>query len=260
VRTLLDGLARLGDSKTKRCSSWDVDGRNKDFWIVEPGETRALADIAGPGAITHIWMVQNSHYREVLIRITYDDSPAPSVLSPLGDFFGRGHFIGCNLSITNFQGTCWGEGDDMIWVDGYKWPPELHGTGSEDYLSQVWGMQPNAFLRSGSSIHERHTHGYQTSYVHHVENPVRFTKELKVTIEQGHGNHLAHEVSSVACWYAEEPAAAIEPPPVEKRLPVLRDNKGTWLIEEKNQVTSRVIEPNDEMKSMKARWTEKQNP
>ena len=28
----------------------------------------------------------------------------------------------------------------MIWVDGYKWPPELHGTGSEDYLNQAWQL------------------------------------------------------------------------------------------------------------------------
>jgi magnesium transporter len=35
----------------------------------------------------------------------------------------------------------------MIWVDGYKWPPDIHGTGSEDYLNQAWGMQENAFLR-----------------------------------------------------------------------------------------------------------------
>jgi len=108
---------------------------------------------------------------------------------------GRGHYIGCNLSVTNFQGTWWGEGDDMIWVDGYKWPPDLHGTGSEDYLNQAWGMQPNAFLRNGSSIHESNTGGYQTSYVLHLENPVRFTREIKVTIEHGHGNHLCNEMS-----------------------------------------------------------------
>ena len=75
----------------------------------------------------------------------------------------------------------------MIWVDGYKWPPELHGTGSEDYLNQAWGMQDNAFLMNGSSIYERNTGGYQTSYVFHLTNPVRFEKEIKVTIEHGHG-------------------------------------------------------------------------
>jgi hypothetical protein len=44
---------------------------------------------------------------------------------------GTGHYIGCNLSVTNFQGTWWGEGDDMIWVYGYKWPPDLYGTGQK---------------------------------------------------------------------------------------------------------------------------------
>ena len=95
----------------------------------------------------------------------------------------------------------------MIWVDGYRWPPDLHGTGSEDYLNQAWGMQPNAFLRNGSSIYEGDTGGYQTSYVHHLENPVRFEREIRVTIEHGHGNHLCNEMSSVAYWYGDRPRA-----------------------------------------------------
>ncbi len=84
----------------------------------------------------------------------------------------------------------------MIWVDGYKWPPDLHGTGSEDYLNQAWGMQDNAFLMNGSSIYEQNTGGYQTSYVFHLTNPVRFSESIRATIE--HGNHLANEMSSVA--------------------------------------------------------------
>ena len=95
----------------------------------------------------------------------------------------------------------------MIWVDGYKWPPDLHGTGSEDYLNQAWGMQENAFAHNGSSIYENNTDGYQTSYVYHLENPVRFEKEIRVTIEHGHGNHLRNETSSVAYWYQIEPHA-----------------------------------------------------
>jgi hypothetical protein len=183
---------------------------------------------------------------------------------------GRGHYLGCNLSVTNFQGTWWGEGDDMIWVDGYKWPPDLHGTGSEDYLNQAWGMQENAFLRNGSSIWEdktfgmgglgpgwrRRPGGYQTSYVFHVENPVRFSREIKVTIEHGHGNHLANEMSSVAYWYADTPTQVVDPPPVEQRMPVLQDNQGGWLYDEANQCPGHKIEPNEEMRQMKARWAE----
>ena len=93
----------------------------------------------------------------------------------------------------------------------------LNGTGSEDYLNQAWGMQDNAFQRNGSSVFEGRTTivpsitpwdqgGYQTSYVFNIENPVRFQKEIKVTIEHGHGNHLANEMSSVGYWYAEKPA------------------------------------------------------
>jgi len=373
-----DELAVLRKARTGRCSSWDTRGRNRDAWSIEPGETRVLADIKGPGAITHIWMTQPNHYRECLIRITWDNAKRPSVVAPLGDFFclghgivnsfqshlfsastannnrfnqgcalncyarmpfkeravvelvnqsrethcqyfyidyetfdepepdagyfhaefrrvnpfggwghevtvnhaeadiankgklawdnnyvilqtkGRGHYIGCNLSVTNFQGTWWGEGDDMIWVDGYKWPPDLHGTGSEDYLNQAFCMQPNAFQRNGSSIHESNTNGYQTSYVLHIENPVRFEKEIKVTIEHGHGNHLANEMSSVAYWYGERPRSAVTPPPVARRLPVLRDNQGKWLHDNKNQCPGIKIAANPEMKKMKARWKKKQ--
>jgi hypothetical protein len=184
---------------------------------------------------------------------------------------GRGHYIGCNLSVANFQGTWWGEGDDMIWVDGYKWPPDLHGTGSEDYLNQAWGMQPNAFLRNGSSVYEGNTKartaaggwrrpvgGYQTSYVFHLEDPVRFQKEIKVTIEAGHGNHLANDVASVAYWYAAKPAAAVKPPPVAKRMPVLQDNQGNWLYDKRNQCPGAPVKVNVEMRAMKKQWAERQ--
>ena len=374
-RTLLEDLAKLHSGTSGRSSSWDTSGRNSDAWTLEPGQTRVLADIDGPGLINHIWMTQGNHYRECLLRITWDNARQPSVLCPLGDFFGlghgivnsyqsllftastrgnnqfntgcalnayvpmpfqeralvelvneskephrqyfyidyeslaesppddlgyfhaefrrenpfggwgheisvntpeanivnkdriawennyviaetkcRGHYIGCNISVTNFQGTWWGEGDDMIWVDGYKWPPDLHGTGSEDYLNQAWGMQDNAFLRNGSSIHEQNTAGYQTSYVHHLENPVRFQKEIKVTIEHGHGNHLCNEMSSVAYWYAAEPGKVARPPAVARRMPVLRDNQGNWLYEKRHQTTSSKIAPNREMRANKAKW------
>ncbi len=61
---------------------------------------------------------------------------------------GGGHYIGCNLSVAHFQGTWWGEGDDMIFIDDGTWPPSLHGTGAEDYFNRAWGMQTNAFQLS----------------------------------------------------------------------------------------------------------------
>ena len=54
---------------------------------------------------------------------------------------GRGHYVGCNLNIDCFsrQVNDWyGEGDDMIFIDGDVWPPTLHGTGTEDYFNTAF--------------------------------------------------------------------------------------------------------------------------
>ncbi|MBN9376421.1 MAG: hypothetical protein J0I40_13745, partial [Cellulomonas sp.] len=55
----LGGLARLRDGRSGRASSWDQSGRNKDYWLIAPGSTAVLADLEGPGAVTHIWMTQS---------------------------------------------------------------------------------------------------------------------------------------------------------------------------------------------------------
>lgn len=88
---MLSHLTHLKQSRTGRFSSWDQTGRNADAWQIQPGETRVLADIRGPGCIMHIWMTQQKHYRECLLKITWDHAEKPSVLVPLGDFFCLGH-------------------------------------------------------------------------------------------------------------------------------------------------------------------------
>jgi len=100
---LLAGLTRVVRARSARQSSWDRSGRNADRWILEPGETRVLAEMDGPGCITHIWMTQRSGYREVLLRMFWDGEESPSVLVPLGDFFCLGHNIVnsfCSLPFT----------------------------------------------------------------------------------------------------------------------------------------------------------------
>lgn len=57
---------------------------------IEPGETRVIADIEGPGAIQHIWMTPTGNWRFTILRIYWDDSDIPSVECPVGDFFGSG--------------------------------------------------------------------------------------------------------------------------------------------------------------------------
>src|SRR3990172_2745171 len=104
----LSELCRLRPVTTKRISSYDVRGTNADWWYLEPGESRVLMDVDGPGCITHIWMTQGKVgepflYREVLLKIYWDGEKNPSVCVPLGDFFCLGHSLVnsfCSLPFT----------------------------------------------------------------------------------------------------------------------------------------------------------------
>jgi len=371
----MSDLTRIKRARSARASSWDQTGRNEDNWLIMPGESVTLAEIEGPGCITHIWMTQccrrtpgpghippsetgvpmleihnalgvnwevadPDYYRKILLKFYWDDQEQPSVLTPLGDFFGlmnslagnyastpltvsvkdverfvfggsasfncyfqmpfgkkarievenqndvpylqyfyidyelydqplaadvayfhakwdrqnpcrgwgpdlqvnsaetrtanldgkdnyvildvegEGHYVGCNLAVRHFQGSWWGEGDDMIFIDDDTWPPSMHGTGGEDYFGHAWGMQHNAFPMCGSIVHESDMPGFQHSFRFHVTDPVRFSKRIRVTMEHGHGNHLADDWSATAYWYQKLPTKPFGILPVEQRLPL----------------------------------------
>jgi len=83
------------DLQAARASSSnpDPDG-NGDSWGFKPGETRTLADLKGPGEISHIWCTISSDepaiYRKLVLRMYWDGEQTPSVECPIGDFFGLG--------------------------------------------------------------------------------------------------------------------------------------------------------------------------
>ena len=88
-------LTRPRESVAQRASSNNPDpNSNDDSKRPIPGETTVLADLTGPGAITHMWItVADSEYgwpRLLRLRVYYDGSETPSVDAPLGDFFGVG--------------------------------------------------------------------------------------------------------------------------------------------------------------------------
>ncbi len=105
--SLLDSLTQIQRAKTYRTSSFDTAGRNNDAWTIEAGETRVLADIEGPGAITHIWMTQTgtTSFRDVVIKCYWDGERNPSVLVPLGDFFCLGHNIATSFQSLPFTSS-----------------------------------------------------------------------------------------------------------------------------------------------------------
>lgn len=110
----MGNLWRLSDARTRSISPENFTGEKgkggmategtgkecaRDLgqgWKISPsikikaGETFILADIEGPGAIQHIWMTPTGKWRDSIFRIYWDDSEAPSVECPVGDFFACG--------------------------------------------------------------------------------------------------------------------------------------------------------------------------
>jgi hypothetical protein len=135
---------------------------------------------------------------------------------------GRGHFVGVTQSILQNQDDWWGEGDDMIFVDGEKLP-SIVGTGSEDYYLGAWGFSGGAtnYLLFGNPVMGGFSAGGRsTVYRFHLDSPIPFTKSIKATIEHGHANHRSDNFFSVAYWYQAEPHAKFPTlPSVEQRIP-----------------------------------------
>ena len=145
---------------------------------------------------------------------------------------GRGHYVGCNLSIDHTNPIAnfgwFGEGDDMIYIDG-ETTPSLIGTGTEDYFCAAWGY-PGGFnsmpyhgisYAGGPTDGPASYSGKWTMYRYHIEDPVMFEKSIKVTIEHGHGNVHASDYSSTGYWYQTEPHSAFPALlPVDQRLPI----------------------------------------
>jgi hypothetical protein len=142
---------------------------------------------------------------------------------------GEGHYVGCNLNIHNLRKTglnnfnWYGEGDDMIFVDGEAFPPSLHGTGTEDYFNTAWcpTQVHHAPYHGLTMPGEQNWWGKVSMYRFHVEDPVRFRSSIRVTIEHGHANHRSDDYSSTAYWYQAEPHAPFPAlPAVADRLPL----------------------------------------
>jgi hypothetical protein len=144
------------------------------------------------------------------------------------DVRGNGQYVGCNLNVDVFErqvNDWYGEGDDMIFIDGEPWPPRLHGTGTEDYFGTAFcPKQEFSAPYHGITVYSGNEAwpwgGKNSMYRFHIEDPIRFERSIRVTIETGHDNALANDYSSTAYWYQLGRTDPLPPlPPVEARIP-----------------------------------------
>jgi hypothetical protein len=105
---------------------------------------------------------------------------------------GRGHYVGTYMTWIQKSEGWWGEGEIKMFMDGDRKFPTIIGTGTEDYFGGAWCFRGNysapfmgyPYGYSRSPKDKRVKPGNKhTLYRFHVMDPVRFKKNLKVTMQ-----------------------------------------------------------------------------
>jgi hypothetical protein len=135
---------------------------------------------------------------------------------------GKGQYVGTYMTWGSNSPGWWGEGEIKFFMDGDTEFPTICGTGTEDYFCGSYGFQ-----KPGTNEYQEFDTPYAgmpqvimskeqprfSLYRWHIMDPIRFEKDLKVTIQaigwQSEGRYLPlqDDLSSVAFWYQAEPHA-----------------------------------------------------
>ena len=168
---------------------------------------------------------------------------------PYGDVYtivdgirGRGQFVGTYMCWGVNNNGWWGEGEIKFFMDGDGEFPTICGTGTEDYFCGSYGFISRD--TAGKQKYQEYTTPYAGMpqvirpdgvysanlrfglYRWHIMDPVRFDKDLKVTMQAlgwrsgGRYLPLQDDISSVAYWYQAEPHAAFPSLPGKDYLEV----------------------------------------
>ena len=152
--------------------------------------------------------------------------PYKSVYTILEGVKGKGQYVGTYIAWGVNNNGWWGEGEIKFYLDGDDEFPTICGTGTEDYFCGSYDFEDPytrdryiSFTTPYTGFHEiKRDELYKCQkrfgmYRWHITDPVRFEKDLKVTIQAlgwREGNRylpLQDDIASVAYWYQTLPAA-----------------------------------------------------
>ncbi|HTL53482.1 MAG TPA: glycoside hydrolase family 172 protein, partial [Planctomycetota bacterium] len=154
---------------------------------------------------------------------------------------GRGHYVGTSLAWGVNNTGWWGEGEIKFFIDGDKEFPTIAGTGTEDYFCGSYnfdiGKEQGGYTQFSTPYsglaHVIRPDGLYASqtrfslYRWHIMDPIRFEKDLKVTIQalgwrsKGRYLPLQDDISSVAFWYQTLPTAKFPTLPSKDVLEII---------------------------------------
>lgn len=151
---------------------------------------------------------------------------------------GKGHYVGTYMGVGVRNNGWWGEGEIKFFIDGDQDFATIVGTGTEDYFCGSYNFenrvtkQYQEFSTAYAGLHQviRPDGMYRSQqrfglYRWHIQDPIRFDKDLKVTIQDlgwRQGGYLAQksDIITVAFWYQREPHAPFPKLPGRKELEI----------------------------------------
>lgn len=148
--------------------------------------------------------------------------PYKDVYTIVDNIKGKGHYVGTYMAWQVNNNRWWGEGEIKFFMDGDRQFPTICGTGTEDYFCGSYNFDRGGkyveFSTAYAGLHQviRPDGAYRANqrfgmYRWHIADPIRFEKDLKVTIQdlgwRGNKRYLPQrsDIASVAFWYQQEP-------------------------------------------------------
>src|SRR5246127_3075683 len=159
---------------------------------------------------------------------------------------GKGQYVGTYMAYGSNKNGWWGEGEIKFFMDGDTEFPTINGTGTEDYFNGAYDFDSQHKNKDGVETSEytefsgpytglpqviRGDGHYNIAqrfglYRWHIMDPVRFEKDLKVTIQDlgwhndGRYMPLQDDIASVVFWYQSEPHAPFPKLPSKDQLEI----------------------------------------
>jgi len=159
---------------------------------------------------------------------------------------GKGQYVGTYMAYGSNKNGWWGEGEIKFFMDGDTEFPTINGTGTEDYFCGAYDFDTHKKNKAGVDISNytefsgpytglpqviRGDGHYEIAqrfglYRWHITDPIRFEKDLKVTIQDlgwhndGRYMPLQDDIATTAFWYQVEPHAPFPKLPSKDQLEV----------------------------------------
>lgn len=157
--------------------------------------------------------------------------PYKGVYTLVDGIKGKGQYVGTYLAWGVHNNGWWGEGEIKFYIDGDTKYPTINGTGTEDYFCGSYDFDTRK--KNAAGVEESNYTEFTTPYSGlcqvikgdghyevaqrfglyrwHITDPIRFDKDLKVTIQalgwrrEGRYLPLQDDIASTVFWYQAEP-------------------------------------------------------